>query len=93
MSRLSSYFQASKVHLVETCDSWRQAHSSSARRIADLEAQLAALDIPADGDSDGQTSRRHTEDRAEDQPTGDDAEESDDDDEAEEDEEAEEDDE
>ena len=90
---MSSYFQSSKAHLVETCDSWRQAHSSSARRIADLEAQLAALDIPAGEDSGSQTSRRRTEDRAEDQPTGDDAEESDNDDEAEEDEEAEEDDE
>ena len=79
--------------MVETCDSWRQAHNSSARRIADLEAQLAALDIPAGEDSGSQTSRRRTEDRAEDQPTGDDAEESDDDDEDEEDEETEEDDE
>ena len=79
--------------MVETCDSWRQAHSSSARRIADLEAQLAAFEISAGEDSGSQTSRRRTEDRAEDQPTGDDAEESDDDDEDEEDEEAEEDDE
>ena len=87
---MSSYFQSSKAHLVETCDSWRQAHSSSARRIADLEAQLAALEIPVDGDSDGQTSSQHTGDRTEGQPTGGDVEESDDD---EEDEEAEEDDE
>ena len=78
---------------METCDSWRQAHSSSARWIADLEAQLAALEIPAGGDGDSQTSRQRTEDRAEGQPTGDDAEESNDDEEDEEDEEAEEDDE
>ena len=89
---MSSYFQASKAHLVETCDSWRQAHSSSARRIADLEAQLAALETPAGGDGGSQTSRQRTEDRAEGQPTGDDAEESDED-EDEEAEEAEEDDE
>ena len=79
--------------MVETCDSWRQAHNSSARRIADLEAQLAAFEISAGEDSGSQTSRRRTEDRAEDQPTGDDAEESDDDDDDEEDEETEEDDE
>ena len=55
-----------------------------------MEAQLAALEIPAGEDNSSQTSRQRTEDRAEGQPTGDDAEESDDD---EEDEEAEEDDE
>ena len=87
---MSSYFQASKAHLVETCDSWRQAHNSSARRIADLEAQLVALEIPAGEDSGSQTSRQ---DRTESQPIRGDAEESDDDDEDEEDEEAEEDDE
>ena len=87
---MSSYFQASKAHLVETCDSWRQAHSSSTRRIADLEAQLAAFEISAGEDSGSQTSRQHTEDRTGSQPIRGDAEESDDDDE---DEEAEEDDE
>ena len=76
---MSSYFQSSKAHLIETCDSWRQAHSSSARRIADLEAHLAALEIPAGGDSDGQTSSQHTGDRTEGQPTGGDDEESDED--------------
>ena len=84
---MSSYFQASKAHLVETCDSWRQAHSSSARRIADLEAQLTAFEISTGEDSGSQTSRQ---DRTESQPIRGDAEESDDDDE---DEEAEEDDE
>ena len=81
--------------MVETCDSWRQAHSSSARRIADLEAQLAAFEISAGEDSGSQTSRQHTEDRTGSQPIRGDAEESDDDDEDEdeEDEEAKEDDE
>ena len=87
VSCLSSYFQASKAHLVETCDSWRQAHSFSARMIADLQAQLAALEIPAGGGSGGQTSERQTGDRPEGQPAGDDVEESDEDEEDEEDEE------
>ena len=64
VSHLSSYFQASKTHLVETCDTWRQAHSFSCRIIADLKAQLAALEIPTDGD-DGQTSEQRAEDRTE----------------------------
>ena len=55
-----------------------------------MEAQLAALEIPAGEDSGSQTSRQHTEDRTGSQPIRGDAEESDDDDE---DEEAEEDDE
>ena len=89
VSRLSSYFQASKAHLVETCDSWRQAHSLSARMIADLHAQLATVETPAGRGNGGQTSRQHTEDRTEGQPTGGVAEESDEDeeDEAEEDDE------
>ena len=81
VSRLSSYFQASKAHLVETCDSWRQAHNFLSRMIADLRAQLAAVETPAGGGSGGQTSRQHTEDRTEGQPIGGEAEESDEDDE------------
>ena len=70
--RLSSYFQASKAHLVETCDSWKQAHSFSYRMIADLKAQLAALDIPI-GDV-GQTSEQGAGDRTESLPAEDEAE-------------------
>ena len=62
--------------------------------IADLRAQLAALETPAGRGNGGQTSRQHTEDRTEGQPIGGEAEESEEneEDEAEEDE-AEEDDE
>ena len=72
VSRLSSCFQASKTHLVETCDTWRQAHNFSCRMIADLKAQLAALDIPI-GDV-GQTSEQGAGDRTESQPAEDEAE-------------------
>ena len=49
--------------------------------IADLRAQLAALENPAGSGNGGQTSRQHTEDRTEGQPTGGEAEDSDEDDE------------
>ena len=55
---------------METCDTWRQAHNFSCRMIADLKAQLAALDIPT-GDAGGQTSERRAGDRTESQPADD----------------------
>ena len=44
--------------------------------IADLKAQLAALDIPAGGDDGGQTSEQRVGDRTESQLTGGDVEDS-----------------
>ena len=67
--------------MVETCDSWRQAHSFSVRMIADLRAQLAAVETPTGRGNGGQTSRQHTEDRTEGQPTVGEAEDSDEDEE------------
>ena len=61
---------------METCDSWKQAHSFSCRMIADLKAQLAALEIPTSGDGGGQTSEPRARDGTESQPIEDDAEDS-----------------
>ena len=69
---------------METCDSWKQAHSFSCRMVVDLKAPLAALEIPTGGDGVGQTSEQCAGDRTEGQPTGDDAEDSEESDEDEE---------
>ena len=55
---------------METCDSWKQAHSFSSRMIADLKAQLAALEIPTGAGGGGQTSEQRAGDRTESQPPG-----------------------